>query len=71
MKKCDRRTCDVVAELLGYASDRVLGKTKVSPNFQIALVSEVRPWLPAQPGEYLQYRKLRNGMIIIEPVKVG
>jgi hypothetical protein len=47
-------------------TDRIVGRTKVSPNHQIALIKEVRPWIPAQPGDYLQYRKLRNGMVIIE-----
>jgi hypothetical protein len=46
----------------------VLGKTKVSPNYQIVLIKELRPWIQAEPGESVQYRKLTDGTVIIEKV---
>jgi hypothetical protein len=49
-------------------NDRVLGKAKLSPNYQFSLIAEVRPWVPVKPGQSIQYRRLRNGMVIIELV---
>jgi hypothetical protein len=65
-----RRTYEIIGKMEEQTkTDRILGKTKISPNHQIALIKEVRPWISAQPGDHLQYRKLRNGIVIIEVSK--
>lgn len=47
---------------------KVLGETTISPNHQIALVKEVRPWLNAEPGEKLRYVLTSDMRVIIEKV---
>lgn len=47
------------------SKDKVLGKAKISRNFQIALIREILPFLEVQPGDHVQFR-LVNSEVVIE-----
>lgn len=41
-----------------------VGEAKVSANYQIALVKEVRPWLGVQPGDFIEFH-VENERVIM------
>jgi hypothetical protein len=47
---------------------KVLGETIISPNKQITLVKEARPWIDAKPGDKLRFILTVDDRVVIEKV---
>ena len=41
-----------------------VGEAKVSPKWQIAIITAIRPWLRVEPGDYVEFH-VENGRVEI------